>query len=88
METGDLERLVGKVNAGALLTPVEVLALFGRKDRHWPQRAARRGLLEAFNIGGQGPGARYRYRVKLEPEHQPVSEEELLWLELKKRHGW
>jgi hypothetical protein len=72
-----------------LLTPAEVLAIFRRKDRHWPRAAARRGLIEAVNVGGSGNGARYLYRLKnLEPEAPAVNEEEAHYLELERRHRW
>jgi hypothetical protein len=69
-----------------LLTPAEVLAHFNRRDRHWPQRAAQRGLIEAVNVGGTGNGARYLYRLKpLEAERPEVTREELHWRELRRR---
>jgi len=72
-----------------LLTPEEVLAIFRRKDRHWPRAAARRGLIEAVNIGGDGNGARYLYRLKnLAAEAPAVNEEEVHLKELERRHGW
>jgi hypothetical protein len=72
-----------------LLTPEEVLAYFRRKDRHWPRAAARRGLIEAVNVGGSGNGARYLYRLKnLEADPPAVNEEEAHYRELERRHGW
>jgi len=71
-----------------LLTPEEVLAYFRRKDRHWPRRAAARGLIEAVNVGGSGNGARYLYRLKnLEAESPTVNEGEMNFHQLKKAHG-
>ena len=72
-----------------LLTPEEVLAIFRRKDRHWPRAAARRGLIEAVNVGGSGNGARYLYRLKnLEADPPAVNEEEAHLKELVRRHRW
>ncbi len=72
-----------------LLTPTEILAHFRRKDRHWPRRAAERGLIEAVNVGGSGNGARYLYRLKnLEAEAPVVNKEEAHYQELVRRHGW
>jgi hypothetical protein len=72
-----------------LLTPAEVLTIFRRKDRHWLRAAARRGLIEAVNVGGSGNGARYRYRLKnLDPVPPAVNEEEAHYQELVRRHGW
>ncbi len=72
-----------------LLTLEEVLTIFRRKDRHWPRRAAERGLIEAVNVGGSGNGARYLYRLKnLEAEPPAVNEAETHYQELVRRHGW
>lgn len=63
-----------------LLTPAETLAHFRRRDRHWLKAAVNRGLIEAVNIGGEGHGARYLYRLKpLEPVSVEPSEEDLLY---------
>ena len=71
-----------------LLTPDETLTHFRRKDRGWLRAAARRGLIEAVNIGGHGQGARYRYRLKaLEPQPVEPDPEELMWRRIKRGHG-
>ena len=69
-----------------LLTPAETLTHFRRKDRHWLKAGVQRGLVEAVNVGGDGPGARYLYRLK--PQAPPPPDpEELHWRQIKRGHG-
>ena len=75
-------------NYAFLLTPAETLAHFRRKDRHWLKAAVNRGLIEAVNVGGQGNGARYLYRLKhVEPITPEPDLEELHWGRVKRGHG-
>lgn len=72
-----------------LLTPDEVMTILRIKDRHTLDRLVRRGRLERFNVSGGDKQARWKYRLKpLEPQPPEVSEDELHYHELKRRHGW
>jgi predicted transcriptional regulator len=74
--------------SGALLTPAETLAHFRRKDRHSLDRLVERGVVERFNVGGEGNGARYLYRLKpIEPERPAVNQEEVTMREMIRGHG-
>jgi hypothetical protein len=76
--------------AHALLTPAQTLAYFGLRDRGSLRRLAERGLVERVNVGGDSPqGQRWRYRLKaLAMEVQAVSEADVHYQEMKRRHGW
>jgi hypothetical protein len=69
------------------LTPAEAMEALRIKDRHTLDRLVARGRLERFNVSGGEKQARWKYRLKaLEPEPAEVSEEELKWLDLKRRN--